>query len=172
MSISDYITIFFLIVLFIFFYLTSGCAVTQEPKPTENISTSQQIIFNTIKSTDWILSILLIGTVIGIFAGLNGMKTGWAGVMACIGGMVLKAAFTSTYVYWFCGLIFLGTVLAALASIIWKNKAVKELIISNQYMKQHVDPATAKEVFSVTQSKDTSSLVNTVKAKLKTKGVL
>jgi hypothetical protein len=156
----------------------SGCASfpTHENLPDVIHTPTQQIIYESIKSTDWLLSLLMVGCVLGIFSGLNGMKTGWAGVAACVGGIVLKAALSSTYVYWLCGALFIGCVLAAIASILWKNKAIAEIIIGTNKLKNDVGNSVtivdANKVLSDEQSKDTRALVNQVKAKLKTKGIL
>jgi hypothetical protein len=150
----------------------SGCASI----PTHNISppipTTPTIIWNTVRSTDWLFSLLLIGSVAGVFAGLNGMKSGWMAVAACISGLFLKAALTSTWVYWFCGLLFVGSLTLGIVSIIWKNNALKDLIVGGNYLKQHVDTSVSSEIFKTSQSKDTVVLVNNIKAKLKTKGIL
>jgi hypothetical protein len=138
----------------------------------QQIMSSRDVIIRTISSTDWLFSMLLIGAVIGAFSGLNGMKTGWAGTAACIGGLFLKAALSSTWVYWFCGLLFAGSLLAGIASIVWKNKAVKDLILSAQYLKGHVDKDISTSIFKTSQSKDTVSLVNNIKAKMKSKGII
>ena len=153
----------------------SGCAVTP-PRPESIPQTpGQQIINNTIQSTDWLMSILLIGSVLGIFAGLNGVKTGWAGTASCVGGMVLKAALSSTWVFWLCGFLFIVCVVAAVASILWKNKALREIITGIQFVRESVDPEIKEnmtEYLASKQGKDTQGLVNQVKADLKLKGVI
>lgn len=149
-----------------------GCASTQTHNTSPPATTTQTIIWNTVRSTDWLFSILLIGSVAGVFAGLNGMKSGWMAVVACISGLFLKAALTSTWVYWFCGLLFVGSLTLGIVSIIWKNKAIKDLIVGGNYLKQHVEASVSSEIFKAAQSKDTVALVNNIKAKLKTKGIL
>lgn len=154
--------------------LCLSCASTPvtTTQPTE-INTTHQIIMKTISSTDWLLSMLLLGSVAGIFAGLNGIKSGWIAVLSCIGGMVLKASLTSTWVYWCCGFLFVGSILVATASVLWKNKAIKELIMSAQYLKQAVpDKERVKEIFNLTQTKDTKALVTSVKNNLKLNGTI
>jgi len=153
----------------------TGCISEQkhDNEPPRNHTTTNQIIWNTVASTDWLMSLLLLGSVAGIFAGLNGMKSGWAAVASCVGGMFIKASLTSTWVYWCCGLLFVGSVVVAIASIIWKNKAVKELIMSSQYLKNAVpDKERVTDIFNMTQTKDTQTLVNSVKSNLKLKGIL
>ncbi len=150
----------------------SGCASTPTHNTSPPSSTTQTIIMNTIKSTDWLFSLLLMGSVAGVFAGLNGMKSGWMAVVACISGLFLKAALTSTWVYWFCGLLFVGSMTLGIVSIMWKNRGLTDLIIGGNYLKQHVDKSVASTIFQTSQSKDTVALVNNIKAKLKTKGIL
>jgi len=157
--------------------ILSGCA-SRKPitnpvtNPIINPAPITNTIIQTIQSTDWIMSILLIGCVIGIFGGLNGMKTGWIGFLSCLAGIFLKSALTNVWVYWCCGLLFAGTVLVLIVSIIWKNKVIKELILSVQYLKQHVDTEVAKNIFSLTQSNDTVATVNQIKSVMKTKGII
>lgn len=155
--------------------LCLSCATCPENAPNihTETNTTQQIIMKTIASTDWLMSMLLLGSVAGIFAGLNGIKSGWMAVISCIGGMVLKASLTSTWVYWCCGCLFVGSIIVAVASIVWKNKAVKELIMSAQYLKQAVpDKERVSEIFNLTQTKDTKNLVANVKSNLKLKGII
>ena len=165
--------------LVLLWVLLAGCSVLppSSSPPVPSLSSSQSIIYQTIKSTDWIMSALLMGSVLGLFAGFNGLRVGWAGLAACMGGMVLKAAMSSTYVYWVCGLIVLGAVLAAVASVLLKNQAVKELIVGVQKVKSSTVPRTeghdeVSDTMKNEQSRTTVALVNTVKARLKTKGVI
>jgi hypothetical protein len=160
-------------ILFLSFALTSGCASIPQNNDTKPVVTSNQVIIQAIKSTDWILSLMLIGSVVGLFAGFNGLKTGFAGTAACVGGIFLKAALTSTYVYWFSGFIFIGCVLAAIASILYKNRAVKDLIVGTQFLKQAVpDKDRVANIFDLSQTNPTKQLVNQIKSSLKSKGII
>ena len=165
--------VFIVIELVLLWIMLVGCSVlpTGPSPPSDPLSASQSIIYSTIRSTDWLMSVLLMGCVLGLFAGFNGLKVGWAGLAACVGGMVLKADMSSTYVYWACGLMVLGTVLAAIASVLLKNRAVRELIVGVQKVKQ--DPSNGVSgTMRNEQTRPTVDLVNSVKAKLKTKGVI
>lgn len=164
--------------------IIGGCVAAQ-PRPSPvPVQPPTQIIWNTIQSTDWLMSLLLIGCVLGLFAGLNGLKAGWLGVISCIGGLALKAALTNTYVYWLCGFLFVGSVLVALASILYKNTALREIIKGVQNAKtmlDNVNPMSGNNFggklhnavndnLGSVQSKPTQKLVQYVKADLKIKG--
>lgn len=155
------------ILITILLYLTCCASVpTVSPPAVPTTST----IVNTIQSTDWLMSILLMGCVAGLFAAFNGLKVGWAGVAACVGGIVLKAALSSTYVYWLCGFLFIGCVVAALASVLLKNTALREIIIGAQRVKAQVPDSNI--ILANEQSTTTQKLVQKVKGALKVKGVL
>lgn len=162
-----------LLILMVVF--VQGCASVpvSQTEPTIITNTTNQIIRETLQSTDWLMSMMLIGVVLGIFVGLNGLKSGWLAVAACVGGIWLKAAITSTWVFWACGVLFVATIFLALVSIFLRNTVVRDLIMSCQFLKNAVpDKNRVEEIFKATQSKDTQLVVNHAKAKLKVRGKL
>lgn len=137
-------------------------------------------IQKTIATTDWLVSGFLVAAVIGSFAGLNGIKAGWVGTVSAVFGLALKGAFSVTWVYTSMGLIFVGVVLAALASVLLKNKALAEIITGVQRIRVGAGPTdtlrmTKDDITTVltkTQSKPTQKLVQYSKLHLKLKGTL
>ncbi len=118
------------------------------------------------------MSILLIALVIGVFTGLNGVKAGWMGAVAAGVGLLVKSALTLTWVYWMAGFTLIGVMIAAIASVVLKNKAITELITGIQKVKD--DSVTVRGTVNAylqnEQSKDTQKIVQYKKAALKLKG--
>ncbi len=116
--------------------------------------------------------------VVGLFAGLNGIKTGFLGTAAAVFGLMLKGAMSVTWIYPALALLLLSVVCAAIASIVFKNRAVKELICGAQAVKDIHDTlnganATRSELNQALckkQTKPTRKLVEKVKSNLKLKG--
>lgn len=156
--------------------LISGCAtlpVTKVPvKPTPTTA----IIWQTISSTDWLMSVFLIAIVCAIFAGLNGVKAGWAGAFAAFVGILLKAALSNAWIYVAAGLVLVGCILLLVASIIWKNRAFVDILKGAQAVKNYaVEQLNANRVginkmLSDEQNPSTQKLVQQVKSDLKLKG--
>ena len=128
------------------------------------------------------MSVLIIACVIGCFAGLNGIKAGWLGSLSALFGLILKSALSVVWVYWMSGLMLLGVVTAALASIIMKNRALKEIIVGTQNIKDQLVVANstmtkterndANSILQANQSKITQKLVLQQKVALKLQGVI
>jgi hypothetical protein len=126
------------------------------------------------------MSLLLIGVVAGVFTGLNGIKAGWLGAIAATVGIMLKSALTLVWMYWLCGFVLAGTMLAALASVLFKNRAIQSLVVGIQKGKEAVANApstnidTRAVINSELQAAQTTSgvqkIIKRVKADLKLKG--
>lgn len=156
-------------------FLLGGCNVLQpqESKPVlDPINPATQIIWKTIQSTDWISSLFILAIAGGVFVGLNGLKSGWLASLAAFVGLIVKAGMSSVYVYWMCGLLFIGVVVLILVSVFIKNRAIKELICGIQKNKDGLGVAreTVNGTLAREQSKETRNLVLDTKAKLKKKG--
>jgi hypothetical protein len=151
--------------------LLAGCAYTQ---PLPSTHGPVEILQSVIHSTDWISSLLLIGVVLGVFTGMNGLKVGWMGVVASTVGLLVKSALSVTWVYWWCGFTLVAVMLAAVASIILKNHALREIITGVQDVKSAVGPELDKgavnETLAAAQSKTTKRLVHKHKVILYDKG--
>lgn len=163
-----------LLVIFSMVGLITGCHYAQ-PKPEPIPVTPPDPIVKVIHSTDWFMSLMMIATVVSLFAGLNGLKMGWAGVLACGGGLALKAALSSVYVFWICGLLFVVCLVLATFSILIKNKALREIVTGVQVIRNSVPPEqkeTMSTILSSEQTDYTKKLVTKVKTVLKRKGLV
>ncbi len=166
-----------LIMIMIMIALLLGGCNSQLHDGNNPISPGTKIIYETIRSTDWLISLFLIGCVAGLFAGLNGLKIGWLGAASCIGGILIKSALSTIWIYWFMSFCLAGCILAVIASILLKNKALIEIIKGVQKAKDGMvvvdgeNPAkVALEVELGHQSKPTQKLVQLIKGDLKVKG--
>ncbi len=154
--------------------LVLGCASIPTDTPKETISSGTQIIWKTIASTDWLSSIFLMGFVCSIVGiGLGMTKLGVSCAVACVAGLFLKSALSALWFYQAAALVVLASILIVIAGIIFKNKAIKELIIGVQAIKTETPGSKpVSDIMKENQSKPTVALVNQVKAELKTKGVI
>lgn len=178
-------TIIFAALVLYCILLLGGCNVLQpqESKPIlDPITPSTQVIWKTIKATDWLSSLFILAIAGGVFVGLNGLKSGWLASLAAFVGLIVKAGMSNVYVYWMCGLLLVGVVVLILLSVFVKNRAIKELVCGVERVKanctkdnlevikaESVGKLINKEV-SISQSKETTSLILDTKAKLKKKG--
>ena len=131
------------------------------------------ILSRTIQSTDYLASGFLVALVLGVFAGLNGIRTGFLGAAAAFVGLVVKGAMSVTWVYTCLGLVLVGVVLAVLASVLLKNSAITELVKGIQNVRTNPEIAKNVEItkdVSQEQSWPTQKLVQYTKLHLKLKG--
>lgn len=162
--------------------MASGCtwyqrvtdAVFNKPEPTTIVTpeTSKGQLWQTIKglTPNW-LAIPVIA--LGAVAMFNGaMKLG----MSCIifGSVNLFMALaTSRFGFWMalCGLV--GSIAAVAASILVKNKALKDIVFGAQKLKNlAADRDGANNILAEQQVKSTKKIVQKIKSKAKLKGVI
>ena len=166
----------------ILFNILSGCAIVEQigsilSPDTEQIipTVPKEQLWQTIKglTPNW-LAIPVIA--LGAAAMFNGAAK--LGMSCIIFGSVnlFMALATSRFGFWMalCGLI--GSMAAVAASIVVKNKAVKELIFGIQEIKDTQDsavqfPMVIKSILNK-QTKTTQKLVQQIKMKAKLKGKL
>ena len=150
---------------------TSGSSITTVP-------TAAQQLFKAAKNSNWLVTISILGVAAGAFAFLNGSKIG----LPCIGAscislfMALAVARFSTWMAVF-GLI--GSLASVGISVLVKNRAVKEMIVSTQTIKDYaVNQAGLNRsglnrlLIENQPTKSTQKLVQNVKSKLKLRGKL
>ena len=171
----SYLIIFFIIVLLIILMvLAPGCTPTlSTPAVVKPLSAGTAMVFNSMKSTNWVLSIFLLALVVCLMAGFNGMKTGWGGAAACFCGILLKGMLTQVWLYWSLGLMLVGGVGLYAASVLLKNRALTEIITGVQRIKGSLTAVTiqgSSKVLAKEQSKATQHLVGKIKTDLKVKG--
>lgn len=98
----------------------------------------QRIIERTIHTTDYLLTMFIVVMVLGVIAGLHGLKSGWIVAVGCVAGAGMKAAFSITSVYLMSGLIFLGVILAVI--VVMTVRTVKmETVKANSLKKAFKD---------------------------------
>jgi len=180
MKALDLLKIVFEIILFLMLLAAiniflSGCSVLQ---PTEQITTNTGIITNTdviyktIKSTNWVLSFLLLGFVLGLIGsfGLGFKRIGLVTSGACIAGIFLSAAISNTWFYIGAGLVVFASVLIVIAGILMKNRAILDLIVGIEYVRDDLgNKGIAKEILKEHQRPQTQRIVQEVKTNLKLK---
>ena len=170
-----------LIITLIGFQCLCGCAIVDRIGDVLNPGTEQVIpelpktqMWQTIKSLtpNW-LAIPVIA--LGAVAVFNGARK--LGMSFIIFGSVnlFMALATSRFGFWMalCGLI--GSMAAVAASIVAKNKAVKELIFGAQKLKDQeweIGKDFINSVLSNEQTKTTKKIVQKIKTKAKLKGKL
>ena len=152
--------------------IVTGCQTTPihiNPKPSVT-----QIIQETISSTNWVMTIFILGAAASLFAGLNGLKVGWLALVSCIGGAFLKMALSVTWSYYFAGMVLIGAVVLAFVSIVFKNTVVKDLIVGGQLVKELYLKNKKQDVNNVLKvvQKTTQKYVKKVKTNLEKKGAI
>lgn len=158
-----------LIVVFLVFI--SGCALFQHhpsisvsPKPINQM-------WESVKKSDWLITVSIVGIAIGVFAFINGSKIGLPAIASCCVSLFMTLAVVR-YATWMaiCGLI--GSVLACGVSILLRKKALVEIIKGAQHLKKEVSDIIGSETLKTYQSKPTQKLVQQIKTNLKLRGEL
>lgn len=170
-----------IVLLYILFCVAlSGCAVLEAArdilmgKPDSNIvpTTSKEQLWVTIKglTPNW-LAIPIIA--LGAVAVFNGAAK--LGISCVIFGStnLFMALATSRFGLWMAVFGLVGSMAAVGASILTKNKAIRELVFNGQQLKEEVitelHMPRAKEIFAK-QVKATKKIVQQIKNKAKLKG--
>lgn len=155
-----------LIVVFLIFI--GGCALFQHhpsisvsPKPVSQM-------WETVKKSDWLVTVSIVGIAIGTFAFINGSKIGLPAIISCCVSLFMTLA-VAQYAAWMaiCGLI--GSILACGVSILLRKKALIEIIKGAQSLKSSMGNRGG-EFLKTFQSKPTQKLVQQIKTDLKLKG--
>ena len=167
-----FLEIVFILMLIGVFNALSGCASLPQPSVLDSASSNTQIIMKTIRSTNWISSLLMIGFVMGLIAafGLDFKQLGLVTSGACIAGLFLSAAMSNLWFYIGAGLVVFASILIVIAGLVWKHKAIVEIVTGVEELKQGGDPKEDSKLLSASQSKHTQLMVQEVKAKLKVGG--
>lgn len=160
--------------------LVAGCAClgwpnTSPTTPTPTPTPLEQL-WNAAKQSNWLVSLSILGIAAGVFALMNGSKIGIpAAIASCVSLFMTLAV--ARFALWMavCGLM--GSVAICAASILLKNKAIKEIIIGVQLAKGEVGKQWSDRVQAINESqkvaqksKSTQKLVQQIKGNLKVKG--
>lgn len=103
--------------------MVCGCRVFQ---PTTNLpipSNPTEVIYNTIQKTDYLMSLFIVGSVVGVIIGLSGAKFGWI-LSAGNGAGIFLYLTIAKYGSWM-ALMGIISVVAGIAYIIIYNKRFK-----------------------------------------------
>jgi len=138
-------------------------------------TTSFDTVTQTIRQMDFLRSLLMLGFVLGLIGafGMGFPKLGLSASGACFAGLFLASAMANVWFYVGAGLIVLASVVIVVAGIALKNRAIRELVIGIQKVKENSTKGTKiNQQLRDAQTKTTVAVVNEVKAKLKTRGIL
>jgi uncharacterized membrane protein (DUF106 family) len=149
-----------------------GCTTPRETKSIPN-PTPQQILIKTVKATNWLATIGIIGMGLGVFAFFSGnTKFGIAGTIACFVVLSISLAVARYHemLALYCVIVAtVGTVGMFAYTIFVKNKALREIVKSVQELKTTYTEDSKKDVSKIlsdNQSKTTQELVTKIKEKL------
>jgi len=156
-----------------FLQCLGGNAVNTQP---ESLTYSPlESLKGIVKSSNWLLSVSILGIGISVFALVNGSRWGFAGLAGCLASLVATIT-VSRYATWMAILGMIGAILLALYTIFIKNKALKEIIKGVQLAKGDFGkqwserPKAINESQKAVQSNTTKQIVQNTKAELKIKG--
>lgn len=144
----------------------------------DSVSPGATQMWKVVSKTNWAVSLCLIGFVLSVFAFLNGQKVGLAGMGACAVGMFMALAI-ARFAMWMAIFGLIGSVVAGVASILAKKKALTEIVTGVQHVRDAVKfsrdgallQAKTDDMLNKTQSKSTQKLVATEKLKQKLKSI-
>lgn len=170
--------IIFVMMLFGVIALLCGCSILQPGQNvvTEPITNTTNVIYETIKSTNWVISFLMLGFVLGLIAafGLGFKQLGLVTSGACVAGIFLSAAISNTWFYIGAGLVVFASILIVVAGLLLKHKAITELVTGVQSVRKNFLDSQmqepVKKLLQKEQSKQTQKIVQETKAKIKLKG--
>jgi len=151
-----------------------GCAVPQPKQPVPIIAPTPAVqIWQAAKSSNWIVTISILGIAGGVFAALNGQKWGMAVIISCSVALFMSLA-VARFAWWMaiCGLV--GSVGLCMASILARKRALVDIIKGGQKFKKNFG-AEGEKYFTThefnriqdsIQSKSTKKIVKKIKEKL------
>jgi len=152
----------------------SGCATLGEPS---EVPQQVLIVQETVNHKDLLFTGLMCGAVLGIIGvGMGFGKLGLSISGACVAGILFRTTLI-TFVSntWFAiavGCVILAGCFLVIAAILWKNKALRELIMGIQAARNFGNKEAVTKVVSDCQSKETKAVVANTKHKMKMKGEL
>lgn len=166
----------FIIIMFVLLLWASGCnsgwlsgrnTINQPPTPSGQL-------WHTVKKSNWLVTLAIPIIALGAVAMFNGAAK--LGMSAIIFGAVnlFMALATARFALWMGIFGLIGSGLAVAASILAKNKALKEIICGVQkYRKGYGEQDESRQIIDAKlkqQSPSTKKLVQKVKTDLKIKG--
>jgi len=137
--------------------------------------TPQEQLYRVVKKSNWLVTASIIGIAIGVFTVMNGMlKLGLASIASASTSLFMTLA-VARYSAWMAVLGLVGSILAAVSSILIRRRALIEIVrgvqeIKNEFMGE--DSEDANKTLAGHQSKSTQKIVQDIKSTLKLKGLI
>jgi hypothetical protein len=144
----------------------------------DDASAGAKTLWKTVSKTNWAVSLCLIGFVVSVFAFLNGSKVGLAGMGASAAGMFMGLAL-ARFAMWMAVFGLIGSLVAGLASVLAKKKAISEIIGGVQSIREQIKGSQNNKTLlpvidnalEEAQTKGTKKLVAVEKLKQKVKSI-
>jgi hypothetical protein len=171
----------------LFILAISGCSLLSNHTPNQpdvsipNFTSVTWVnIKESVKSVSWITQLSILGIGLSVFALVNGMKIGIAGIVSCVACLFMgQAVVRYGNIMAITGLI--GASLLCIASILRKNTALFEIIKGVQEVKDKnhaiiedeqpvLNRVGVNNTLRSKQSKVTRKLVEQIKTNIKLKG--
>ena len=174
--------IFFVMVTFVsILFLFSGCATWRgfqqdigihKPEPKPEVAPSPTVqLWKAAKNSNWLVTASILGMAAGVFALTNGAtKLGMASIASASVSLFMSLA-VARFALWMAVFGLIGSIAAALFSILARRKALMEIIKGTQELKSLVpDKESANEILANNQTSITKQIVQVVKNGLKLNG--
>ncbi|MHA1883064.1 MAG: hypothetical protein ACTSUO_08470 [Candidatus Thorarchaeota archaeon] len=165
-----------IIVLVTVLFFAVSCSVLQSDFDSSNPPqppTPEKQLYQAVKKSNWLVTASIIGIAIGVFTVMNGMpKLGLASIAAASTSLFMALA-VARYATWMAVFGLVGSILAAISSVLVRRRALIEIIKGVQEIKQEFMDEKSKDVNKVlasNQSKSTQRVVQNIKGALKLKG--
>jgi len=174
--------VFFVILFFIgIVLLFSGCHAWQglrqdfgihKPESKSEVAPTPVVqLWKAAKNSNWLVTASILGMAAGVFALTNGAtKLGMASIASASVSLFMSLA-VARFALWMAVFGLIGSVLAALFSILARRKALVEIIKGTQELKSLTpDKEKANEILANNQTSITKQIVQVVKNGLKLSG--
>ena len=161
-----------IILLTILILATSGCALfrSQEKPESTKLPTPGVQLWEAAKKSNWLTTISILGIAAGVFALVNGaVKLGTAAIASASVSLFMALA-VARFAMWMAVFGLIGSVAAALFSILARRKALVEIIRGVQWYKDDTDNTYDLGDRLETQSKTTKQIVGKLKNEMKLRG--
>ena len=171
--------IFLILLVVAIFSISSGCAMFSGQKTNTEISnppTPGTQLWNAAKKSNWLVTLSILGVAGGLFALANGSSKLGISTMAASTASLFMALAVARYASWMAVFGLIGSVAAALFSILARRKALVEIIRGVQKAKDlnqfdgNLSPVLLLKIELSKQSNTTKKIVGNIKNQMKLKG--
>ena len=169
------IFVFVFIFMIIVANIVGGCATLKEflqDKGDDIAPTPENQLWQAAKRSNWLTTLSIIGIAVGVFAMVNGAtKIGMASVAGCSVSLFMSLA-VARFALWMAVFGLIGSVAAALFSILVRRKALVEIILGVQNTKKAQANYKASTLYNELQKQSTTTqkIVGNIKNGLKLQG--